>query len=77
MLQRTTIRPMRLGEDVVPFDIDTVCRCAIDPHARTSQSLYGSVQSRLLANADFAERNREAQEEARHQRQVHPAGLHL
>lgn len=62
MLQRTTIRPMRLGQDVVPFDIDTVCRCTIDPYVRTSQSLYGSVQSRLLANADFAERNREAQD---------------
>jgi hypothetical protein len=61
MLQRTTVRPMRLGQDVVPFDIDTVCRCTIDPYARTSQSLYGSVQSRLLANDDFTNRNREAQ----------------
>jgi hypothetical protein len=62
MLQRTTIRPMRLGEGVVPFDIDTVCRCEVDPYARSSQSLYGSVQSRLLANEEFAERNREARE---------------
>jgi len=56
MLQRTTIRPTRLGAELVPFDIDTVCRCQVDPHAKTSQSLYGSVQSRMQDNAEFKER---------------------
>lgn len=61
MLQRTTIRPMRLGQDVVPFDIDTVCRCTFDPFTKTSQSLYGSVLARLLANEEFKRRIEEAQ----------------
>lgn len=63
MLQGTTIRPMRLGKDVVPFDIDTACRCDFDPYTKTSQSLYGSVLARLLANADFKGRIEEAQKE--------------
>lgn len=63
MLQRTTIRPMRLGKEVVPFDIDTVCRCVFDPYAKTSQSLYGSVLARLMANDDFKLRIEEAQRE--------------
>lgn len=63
MLQRTTIRPMRIGKDVVPFDIDTVCRCVFDPFAKTSQSLYGSVLARLMANDDFKRRIEEAQKE--------------
>lgn len=63
MLQRTTIRPMRVGKEVVPFDIDTVCRCDFDPFAKTSQSLYGSVLARLIANDDFKRRIEEAQKE--------------
>src|ERR1043165_967273 len=63
MLQRTTIRPMRLGKEVVPFDIDTVCRCDINPFVKTSQSLYGSVLARLMANEDFKQRIEEAQRE--------------
>jgi hypothetical protein len=63
MLQRTTIRPMRVGKEVVPFDIDTVCRCDFDPFAKTSQSLYGSVLARLIGNDDFKHRIEEAQKE--------------
>lgn len=63
MLQRTTIRPMRLGKEVVPFDLDTVCRCDFDPFSKTSQSLYGSVLSRLQAKQEYKERIEEAQRE--------------
>lgn len=63
MLQRTTIRPMRINKEVVPFDIDTVCRCDFDPYNKSSQSLYGSVLARLLANDDFKLRIEEAQKE--------------
>jgi|GEM_PF-4786340 len=63
MLQRTTIRPMRIGKETVPFDIDTVCRCEFDPFGKTSQSLYGSVLARLIAHADFERRIQEAQKE--------------
>lgn len=63
MLQRTTIRPMRLGKQVVPYDIDTVCRCDFDPYSKTSQSLYGSVLARLVANDDFKKRIEEAKKE--------------
>ncbi|MCB0360248.1 MAG: nucleotidyltransferase, partial [Bdellovibrionales bacterium] len=63
MLQRTTIRPMRLSKQVVPYDIDTVCRCDFDPYSKTSQSLYGSVLARLVANVDFQKRIEEAKKE--------------
>jgi hypothetical protein len=63
MLQRTTIRPMRLGKEVVPFDLDTVCRCDFDPFAKTSQSLYGSVLSRLQSKQEYKDRIEEAQKE--------------
>jgi len=63
MLQRTTIRPTRVGQEVVPFDIDTVCRCDFDPFTKTSQSLYGSVLARLMTNDDFKRRIEEAQKE--------------
>ena len=63
MLQRTTIRPSRVGKEVVPFDIDTVCRCVFDPYSKSSKSLYGSVQSRVLANSEFRDRHAEAQRE--------------
>ncbi len=56
MLIRTTVRPMRLGKDSVPFDLDSVCRCAVNPETTTSQTLYGKVESRLRDNADFARR---------------------
>lgn len=63
MLQRTTIRPMRVGKEVVPFDIDTVCRCDFDPYSKTSQSLYGSVLARLVASAEYQRRIEEAKKE--------------
>lgn len=63
MLQRTTIRPVRIGKEVVPFDLDAVCRCSFDPHAKTSQSLYGSILQRLSENVDFKRRMDEAHKE--------------
>ena len=63
MLHRTTVRPVRVGEEVVPFDIDTVCRCDFNPFAKSSQSLYGSVLARLIANDDYKRRIEEAQKE--------------
>jgi hypothetical protein len=57
MLIRTTIRPMRKDKEVVPFDLDTVCRCdEVDPHQTTSQNLYGKIESRLRANENYAKR---------------------
>ncbi len=63
MLQRTTIRPTRLGKEVLPFDIDTVCRGDVDPYSTSSQSLYGSILSRLQDHDDFKERIAQAREE--------------
>lgn len=61
MLQGTTIRPTRKGGDVVPYDLDCLCICDFDPQERTSQSLYGSVRSRLVNSPDFEERIRKAE----------------
>lgn len=61
MLQRTTVRPMRMGEDCVPFDLDSFCKCDFDPFASTSQSLYGSVRTRLEAKREFKDRIADAE----------------
>lgn len=65
MLQRTTIRPLRKDGDLVPFDLDSVCRCTVDPGRVSSQSVYGSILSRLQASEEYAERIRDAAEELR------------
>ena len=39
-----TIRPMRKDKEVVPFDLDSVCRCDAN-ETTTSQSLYGKIET--------------------------------
>lgn len=63
MLQRTTVRPMRMYKEVVPFDLDTVCRADVNPYSFSSQRLYGIVRSRLESHATYAELIRKAAEE--------------
>lgn len=53
MRLRTTVRPLRKQYEVVPFDLDAVCRCDVDPTRKSSQSLYGQIETRLRSNADF------------------------
>lgn len=56
MLIRTTIRPMRKDKEVVPFDLDSVCRCDANPETTTSQSLYGKIETRLRSDSDYSKR---------------------
>jgi hypothetical protein len=65
MLQRTTIRPTRVGKEVVPFDIDTVCLCNINPLVTSSEDLYQHVHDRLVTSAEFKRRIKDADAERR------------
>lgn len=56
MLLRTTVRPLRKDREVVPFDLDAVCLCNVDPRSMSSKSLYSRIETRLLASADYAKR---------------------
>lgn len=53
MQLRTTVRPVRAGEEVVPFDLDAVCLCDVDPRTTSSKTLYNMVLQRLQLEEDF------------------------
>ncbi|MCC6229957.1 MAG: nucleotidyltransferase [Phycisphaerales bacterium] len=53
MRLRTTVRPVRKQDEVVPFDLDAVCCCAVDPTRKSSQALYSQIESHLRSNANL------------------------
>ena len=55
-LIRTTVRPVKKDRETVPFDLDAVCRCKVDPRTVTSEALYSAVFKRLKERADYADR---------------------
>lgn len=56
MLLRTTNRPMSKDEEVVPFDLDLVGKCFVDPTNTHARALYELLKSRLHEHGDFKAR---------------------
>lgn len=56
MLLRTTNRPASHEDTEIPFDLDLVGRCCIDPHRIHARELYEAMQKRLKQHGDFAKR---------------------
>ena len=56
MLLRTTNRPASHDETEIPFDLDLVGRCEVDPHRVHARDLYERMRKRLNQHADFAKR---------------------
>jgi hypothetical protein len=56
MLLRTTVRPMSIKGENVPFDLDLVGRVRVDPNTTHAGVVYKKFKDRLEENADYKER---------------------
>lgn len=56
MLLRTTVRPMSIRGEDIPFDLDLVGRLQVDPMTTHAGVLYKMVKERLEENPDYKRR---------------------
>lgn len=56
MLLRTTNRPASQEDTEIPFDLDLVGRCSVDPDQVHARDLYDKMRARLEEHGDFAKR---------------------